>query len=75
MFSGVHQVGPGPEVQHAAGYVKWGFVHAFRWVGGGWLMGGWLVGGGWWVVGPCLDRSQESSTAPVCSHCDVVVCL
>ncbi|WIA34941.1 hypothetical protein OEZ86_013222 [Tetradesmus obliquus] len=24
------QEGPGPEVQHAAGYVKWGFVHAFR---------------------------------------------
>lgn len=28
------QEGPGPEVQHAAGYVKWGFVHAFRWVDG-----------------------------------------
>jgi hypothetical protein len=27
------QEGPGPEVQHAAGYMKWGFVHAFRWVG------------------------------------------
>jgi hypothetical protein len=25
------QEGPGPEVEHAAGYMKWGFVHAFRW--------------------------------------------
>jgi hypothetical protein len=25
------QEGPGLEVQHAAGYMKWGFVHAFRW--------------------------------------------
>lgn len=25
------QDGPGPEVHQAAGYMKWGFVHAFRW--------------------------------------------